>query len=135
MRYAWRVPRWGNVIASRMPFLIQRRTVVSSTRNCLATSRTVSRSASSCTTLTSFWSCTKVTFSPLFSEDVSDYHHTTYLTITTNNLFFGNSSVKIVVHENNMPGIRYTLGTMNVTCCSFRLLTNRQSLTCCDLHV
>jgi len=50
MRYACRVPRWGSVIASRTPFLIQRRTVVSSTRNCLATSRTVSRSASSFTT-------------------------------------------------------------------------------------
>ena len=43
--------------------------------------------------------------------------------ITTNNLYFGNSNVKIVVHENNMPGISYTPETMHATCCSFRLLS------------
>src|SRR5258708_22361214 len=44
-RYAWRLPLWGRVTASRAPFLIQRRTVVSSTRRRRATSRTVNSSS------------------------------------------------------------------------------------------
>src|SRR6266516_7101107 len=44
IRYAWRFPRCGSVIASRAPLLIQRLTVVSSTRRRRATSRTVKRS-------------------------------------------------------------------------------------------
>lgn len=45
IRYACRFPRWGSVIASSAPLLIQRRTVVSSTRSRRATSRTVNSSS------------------------------------------------------------------------------------------
>ncbi len=49
MRYACRRPLWGKVMASNAPLLIQRRTVVSSTRKRRATSRTVNNSSISST--------------------------------------------------------------------------------------